>query len=85
MNNSRLSVDIFPARIDHAIIALADGFRLHTLMIGGLPEHNESTIQCVAEFGDGSVEETPVVTFLIQGQLFDLILAHLLYNLLDQY
>ena len=74
INNSRLSVDIFPAKIDPVIIPLTDGFTLHTLTIGGLPEHNETMIQCVAEFIDSSVEETQVVTFLIQGQLFDLTL-----------
>ena len=68
VNNSRLSVDIFPAKIDPAIILLSNGSRLHTLTIGGLPEHNKTTIQCVAELVDRSVEETPVVTFLMQGQ-----------------
>ena len=74
VNNSRLSVDIFPAKINLVIVPLTDRFTLHTLTIGSLPEHNETTIQCVAEFMDLSVEETPVVTFLIQGQLFDLTL-----------
>ena len=83
VNNSRLSVDIFPVKIDTAIIPLHNGHTLHTLTIGGLPEHNETTIQCVAEFIDRSVEETPLVTFLMQGQLFDMTFAHLLHKPLD--
>ena len=81
--NSRLSVDIFPVKIDTVIIPLPNGHTVHTLSIGGLPEHNETTIQCVAEFIDRSVEETPLVTFLMQGQLFDLTFAHLLHKPLD--
>ena len=83
VNNSRLSVDIFPVNIVPDIIPLPNGHTLHTLTIGGLPEHNETTIQCVAEFIDRSVEETPLVTFLMQGQLFDLAFAHLLHKPLD--
>ena len=71
INNSRLSVDIFPAKIVADISPLPNGHTLHTLTIGGPPEHNETTIQCVAELVDRSMEETPVVTFLMQGQLFD--------------
>ena len=58
--------------MDTATNRLPNGHILHTLTIGGPPEHNETTIQCVAEFMDRSVEETPVVTFLMQGQLFEI-------------
>ena len=83
VNNSRLSVDIFPVKIIPDIITLPNDHTLHTLTIRGLPEHNETAIQYVADFMDRSVEETPLIIFLMQGQLFDLTFAHLLHKPLD--
>ena len=44
-----------------------------TLIIGGYPELNATTIQCVAEI-NGVLTETPIVTFLIQGQVIFMII-----------
>ena len=46
-----------------------NGNKVYTLMIGGMFEHNETTIQCVATFDDGSNPVmTQTVLFLMQGQ-----------------
>ena len=61
-------------------ILLPTALRVYTLSrlytIGGRPEHSETTIQCVA--GMPSVV-TPIVTFLIQGQLTIITSTALLY------
>ena len=46
---------------------LSGGGRQHTLTIGGIPKHNKTTIQCLAEFNNGSTLTTSIVTFFIQG------------------
>ena len=69
VNSSSLNVDIFPPNAATETISLPGGGRVYTLTIGGLPEHNETTIQCLATFSNGSSPDvTPPVTFLIQGQ-----------------
>ena len=67
VNGSLLNVEIFPPGIDPSIIAFSDGGRVYTLTIGGRLEHNTTTIQCLAQLGDGSTVVTPSVKFLIQG------------------
>ena len=50
------------------IISVSGGGRVYILTIGGLPEHNETTIQCTAAVSDGSRPDmTPSAIFLIQG------------------
>ena len=44
-----------------------------TLIIGGYPELNAMIIQCVAKINEVSTE-TPIVTFLIQGQVVFMIM-----------
>ena len=68
INDSQLNVDIFPLNVATVINPLPDGGRVYTLTIGGRPEHNATTIQCVANSSDGSLEAAPNVTFLIQGE-----------------
>ena len=68
MNGSRLNIEIFPLNIGSAIVPLPNGRRVYTLTIGGLPEHNGTTIQCIANSDDDSIHEaTSIVKFLIQG------------------
>lgn len=43
------------------------GGRVPTLTIEGLSEHNQTTVQCIAELNDISSVVTPGVMFLIQG------------------
>ena len=70
VNGSVLWTEIFPQSFEDSIIHFPDSSRLYTLTIGGRPEHNTTTIQCVASFRDGSNPEvTSVALFLIQGQL----------------
>lgn len=70
VNGSVLWTEIFPQSFVDSIIRFPDSGRLYTLTIGGRPEHNATTIQCVASFSDGSNPEmTSVALFLIQGQL----------------
>ena len=65
-----LWIEIFPQSFYDSIIPFPDSSRLYTLTIGGRPEHNSTTIQCVASFSNGSNPEvTPVALFLIQGWL----------------
>ena len=45
---------------------------IYTLTIRALPQHNETTIQCTVSFHNGSLQRSPMVTFLIQGQLMAL-------------
>ena len=40
-----------------------------TLKIRALSRNNETTIQCTAAFVDGSLQRSPIVTFLIQGKV----------------
>ena len=69
VNGSLLNVDIFPLNVATDIILLPGGGRVYTLTIGGLPEHNETTIRCSATFSDRTpLKVTPQVIFLIQGQ-----------------
>ena len=42
---------------------------VYTLTIIALPQNNETTIQCTAAFDEGAPQDTPIVTFLIQGKL----------------
>ena len=44
----------------------------YTLTITALPQNNETTIQCTAAFYEGAPQDTPTVTFLIQGKLIAL-------------
>ena len=71
VNGGVLGVEIFLLNVATDIISLPGGGRVYTLTIGGLLEHNETNIQCIAAVDDGStLEMTPPVTFLIQGQLY---------------
>ena len=68
VNGSILNVEIFLLEIAVSTISLPDGGRVYTLEIGGHPEHNETTIQCSAILGRGSIiETTPAVSFFMQG------------------
>ena len=80
VNGSQLNVEIFPPNIDPKIIQLSDGGRVYTLTIGGLSQHNETTIQCVARFsGLVSPLVSPMTTFLMQGRLIMIIHLYLHY------
>ena len=76
VNDGVLGSEVDPPNVATEPISLPGGGRVYTLTIGGLPEHNETSIQCSAAFDDESIPEqvTPKVTFLIQGQLY---FAHL--------
>ena len=77
VNGSRLNVEIFPLNIATEIIQLPDGSRVYTLTIGSLSEHNDTTIQCIAQIDDGSIREaTSIVKFLIQGTYDQLVLEN---------
>ena len=69
INNTRLNeISPQPLLISPNIIPLPDGGRVSTLTIGGLREHNGTTIQCLAISQDqSSTAVTPPATFLIQG------------------
>lgn len=59
---------IFPPNIDTSSETLPDGGRVYTLIIGGLIDHNETTIQCEAVRQDATVvAQSPEVIFQIQG------------------
>ena len=69
VNGSGLGTEIIPQSITNSSISFSDGRRVSTLTIEGVPEYNDTMIQCKAAFSNGS---DPVmswmVTFLIQGQ-----------------
>ena len=68
VNGRVLGVDIFPLNVTTDSISLPGSGRVSTLTIGGLPEHNETTVRCAAVFGNRSIPVvSPSVTFLIQG------------------
>lgn len=69
VNGSQLNAEIFPLNIRTAIVPVSNGSRVYTLTIGGLPEHNDTTIQCrTNDDDDGLIHEaTSTVKFLIQG------------------
>ena len=82
VNGSALDFEIFPENITTGIICHPDGGQVHTLTIRGHPEHNGTTIQCLAVFFDGShPDESPTVTFLIQGQFPAIILCLMIWQL----
>ena len=45
-----------------------------TLRIRAITQNNETTIQCTAAFVDGSLQRSPIATFLIQGKVITLCL-----------
>ena len=50
------------------VIQESGGGRIYTLSIGTLLEFNQTTVECVALFFDGTPPQvTPAVTLLIQG------------------
>ena len=69
INGSDLGIRNVSQNVDTSVVKFPNGNKVYTLMIGGMFEHNETTIQCVATFDDGS---NPVMTrtvlFLMQGQ-----------------
>ena len=68
INQSVLGAEIFPPNVTNLSIHFSDGRRVHTLTIGGLPEHNRTTIQCSAAFSNRqNPDMSPIVTFLTQG------------------
>ena len=69
INGTRL-VDLRPPppSISDPTILLPSGDLVYTLTIGGLLQHNGTTIQCLAESQDqSSTSRTPNAVFLIQG------------------
>ena len=90
INGTRL-VDIVPhpPSISTLTILLPSGELVYTLTIGGLPQHNGTTIQCLAESQDQlSTAVTPNAMFLIQGERtygYYLILLQSLHFYLDLY
>ena len=68
INGSRLNVEISPLGINARNDPLPGGGRVSILEIGGLAEHNGTTIECSSDL-DGSVMTTSPVTFFMQGQL----------------
>ena len=69
VNGSLLNVEIFPTDIIQNNLRLPNGSRVSTLTIGGLPEHNVTTIQCAARLMNGSTVVTSNVTFYIEGNI----------------
>ena len=68
VNGSRLYDEIFPTEISINIVPVGPlGNRVTTLEIGGRPEHNNTTIQCLAKLTNGSTVMTSNVSFFIQG------------------
>ena len=69
VNGRVVGVDSFFLNVTTDIILLSDGGTASTLTIGGLSEHNETTVQCTAMFADSrSIPVvSPSVTFLMQG------------------
>ena len=68
VNGRVLGIDISPLNVTSDIISLPGGGRVSTLTIGGLPEHNETTIRCAAIFDNRSIPVvSPNVNLLIQG------------------
>ena len=68
VNDKVLGIETF-LNFTSGIISLPGGGRVYTLTVRGLPEHNETTIQCSAAFSDGSLPDvTPPVTLLTQGR-----------------
>ena len=69
INGSILGIRNISQSIDTAILSFPNDDKVYTLTIGGLREHNETTVQCIATFDDGSNPvETNTVLFLMQGQ-----------------
>ena len=56
----------FPPDINGGSESIPGGHRVYTLTLRGLPEYNETRVQCVAELNGVSVE-TYTATLLIQG------------------
>ena len=56
----------FPPDINGGSESIPGGHRVYTLTLRGLPEYNETRVQCVAELNGVSVE-TYTTTLLIQG------------------
>ena len=69
INGNDVDIRNISQNLDATVILFPNGNKVYTLTIGGLVEHNETTVQCIASFDDGS---NPVMTktalFLIQGQ-----------------
>jgi hypothetical protein len=69
INGSDTVIRNFSQNVDTSVLSFPSGDKVSTLTIGGLLEHNETTVQCVATFDDGSNPvETQTVLFLMQGQ-----------------
>ena len=61
-------METIPKKVDTSVVSFPNGDKVYTLTIGGLFEHNETTIQCTASFDDGSIPVmTPIVLFYTQG------------------
>ena len=68
VNSSDLGIETIPQKVDTSVVSFPNGGKVYTLTIGGLFEHNETTIQCIASFDDGSTPVmTPIVSFYTQG------------------
>ena len=62
------NVDFLPdPGMNVGIISDPGGGRVYTLTIGGLPEHNEIAIECVATFDNDFTEVASRAIFLLQG------------------
>ena len=68
INSPNISID----KIQESV-----GGRIYTLLIGTLLEFNQTTVECVAVFFDGTPSPlTPAVTLLIQGLMSVLLHVH---------
>ena len=69
INGSVVGIRNISQSVDTSILSFPNGDKVYTLTIGGLLEHNETTVQCIATLDDGSNPvETQTVLFLMQGQ-----------------
>ena len=63
-----IGIETLPQNVNTSIVSFPNGDKVYTLTIGGLLEYNETQIQCVASFHDGSNPVmTPIVLFYTQG------------------
>ena len=67
VNGKVFGVEIRPPNITSGTVP-GDGGTVLTLAVGGTSENNGSSVQCLALLGDGRLETTLPVEFLVQGQ-----------------
>ena len=72
LNGTTFDFVELPPGTDGGTESIPGGGRVYTLTLRGLPEHNGTIVQCIAELNDVSVE-TSTATFLIQGLIISML------------